>query len=62
MNVASKLQLKRGSSIALINQPSNFQLDLGAGSPIVGDPTMADAVIVFCASTDEFDRLSDDLV
>jgi hypothetical protein len=59
MDLAAKLQLKAGQSVAIVNQPEDASLDLGAEHPLAGDPDQADAVIVFSVNRAELDRLSD---
>jgi hypothetical protein len=59
MDLAGKLQLKPGQSVAIVNQPDDAPLDLGADHPIGDDPDHADAIIVFSANRADLERLSD---
>jgi len=59
MDLADKLQLKPGQSVALVDQPDGVALDLGGDHPTAND---ADAVIVFCRGRDDLERLSDTFV
>jgi hypothetical protein len=61
MDLAGRLQLKPGQSVAVVNQPEGT-LDLGADHPVVDAPDEADAVIVFSVNRDDLDRLSDRFV
>jgi hypothetical protein len=60
-DLAGKLQLKPGQSVAFVNAPEDVALELG-GHPVAEDPDQADAVIVFCPDRAGFDRLRDQLV
>jgi hypothetical protein len=62
MNLAGKLQLKPGQSVALVNPPAGNGLDLGSDHPVADGPDQADAVIAFCLGRDDLDRLSDQFV
>jgi hypothetical protein len=55
VSVASKLQIKPGQSVAVINQPSDVDLELSAESPPEVDPAAADVVIVFCVDRAELE-------
>ena len=55
MSVASKLQIKPGQSVAVINSPPGIDLALGADSPAEQDPSAADVVILFCTDRAELD-------
>jgi hypothetical protein len=57
MDLAGKLQLKPGQSVAIINEPADVVLDLGSEHPAAGDPREADAVIVFATDRAELDGL-----
>jgi hypothetical protein len=54
VEVASKLQLKAGQSVAVLGDPRGATLDLGGDHPRAEDPADADAVIAFVASAEEF--------
>ncbi len=62
MDLAGKLQLKPGQSVAVVNQPGDAQLDLGSDHPVGDDPDQADAVIVFATDRAELGRLTDRFV
>jgi hypothetical protein len=62
MDLAGKLQLKAGQSVAVVNQPAGGALDLGQDHPLADTPDAADAVIVFTVTRDELERLSDQFV
>jgi hypothetical protein len=62
MDLASKLQLKPGQSVAIVNEPDGLALDLGDQHPAAADWRAADAVIVFCADRAELERLGDRLM
>jgi hypothetical protein len=57
MNLAAKLQLKPGQTLAMIGRPENMSLDLDAGA----EPADADALIVFCTNRAELDARRDSL-
>ena len=57
MDLAGKLQLKPGQSVAIVNEPADIALDLGGGHPAAGAPGEADAVIVFATDRAELDEL-----
>jgi hypothetical protein len=59
MDLAGKLQLKPGQSVAIVNQPEDARLDLGSDHPVGDDPDQADAIIVFSANRAELERLAD---
>ncbi len=59
MDLAAKLQLRPGQSVAIVNQPGDAALDLGAAHPVAEDPDQADAVIVFSVNRDDLERLTD---
>jgi hypothetical protein len=61
MDLAGKLQLRPGESVAIVNAPDGASLALG-DHPIADRSTDADAVIVYCANRAELDELSDDFV
>ncbi len=61
MELASKLQLKPGQSVAIVNAPADRGFEL-AGHPIATGPGEADAVIVYCTNRAELAQLRDDLV
>jgi hypothetical protein len=58
VNVASKLQIKPGQSVCVIEPPPDVTLDLEL-SP---DPAEADAVIVYCGASADLERLSEPLL
>src|SRR5690349_13988571 len=58
MDLAGKLQLKPGQSVALVNLPEGAALELG-DHPVADQPDEADAVIVYCADRAELEHLSD---
>ncbi len=62
MDLAGKLQLKPGQSVSIVNEPADIALDLGGGHPAAGDPSEADAVIVFATDRAELDGLRDQFV
>jgi hypothetical protein len=62
MDLADKLQLKPGNSVAIVNEPGDIALDLGDAHPAADDPREADAVIVFCTDSAELDGLRDQYV
>jgi hypothetical protein len=59
MDLAGKLQLKPGQSVAVVNQPEGARLDLGSDHPVGGDSHQADAIIVFSANRADLERLTD---
>jgi len=59
VDLAGKLQLGPGQSVAVVNQPDGVSLDLGADHPVGDDPEQADAVIVFSVNRGELERLAD---
>ena len=61
MDLAGKLQLKPGQSVAIVNAPEDAVLEL-ADHPIATGPGEADAVIVYCTNQAELTELRDDLV
>jgi len=62
MDLAGKLQLKPGQSVAVLDQPDSVALDLGADHPVTGAAGHPEAVIVFCRGRDDLERLSDTFV
>ena len=48
MSVASKLQIKPGQSVAVINGPPGVDLELGADSPTADDPGAAVSLLRRC--------------
>ena len=62
MDLAGKLQLKRGHSTAIVNRPDGLELDLGDEHPAAVAPEQADGVIVFCRDRGELERLSDEFL
>jgi Protein of unknown function (DUF3052) len=61
VDLAGKLQLKPGQSVAIVNAPKDAALEL-AGHPITERRAEADAVIVYCANQAQLEDLSDDFV
>lgn len=55
MEVAAKLQLKPGKSVAVIGDPRGAALELGTDHPAADAPGAADAVIAFAANARELD-------
>lgn len=47
MNIAAKLQLKPGSTVAVLTMPDDVQLDLPDDIRFITEPEDADAVIAF---------------
>jgi hypothetical protein len=62
VEVAAKLQLKPGQSVAVVGDVRDGALELGSEHPSADDPATADAVIAFVANSDELDGLSDAVV
>ena len=62
MDLAGKLQLKPGQSVAVVGQPESIVLDLGGDHPVAGAAVESEAVIAFCRSSDDLERLSDQFV
>ncbi len=61
MDLAGKLQLGPGQSVAIVNAPAYGALEL-AGHPVADRLRDADAVIVYCTNQAELARLRDDVV
>ncbi len=59
MDLAAKLQLKPGQSVAIVNRPEDAPLQLGDDHPVGDDPDQADAIIVFSANRADLERLTD---
>lgn len=59
MDLAGKLQLKPGQSVAIVNPPEEARLDLGGDHAVGDDPDQADAIIVFSVNRAELERLAD---
>ena len=59
MDLAGKLQLGPGQSLAVVGQPEGVVLDLGTDHPVADE---ADAVIVFCRRRGDLERMSDTFV
>jgi hypothetical protein len=57
VEVAAKLQLKPGQSVAVMGDPREAVLELGSEHPSTDDPAAADAVIAFAANGRELDKL-----
>ena len=62
MDLARKLQLKTGQSLALVAQPEGVSLEFGGDHPVAGAADQADGVIVFCRGRDDLERMSDQFV
>ena len=62
MDLARKLQLKPGQSVAIVAQPAGVALDLGSDHPASDGADQPEAVIVFCRNRDELERLSGEFV
>ncbi len=61
MDLAGKLQLGPGQSVAVVNEPEDTALDLGE-HPVAEQPGEADAVIVYCADRAQLDGSRDESV
>jgi DUF3052 family protein len=59
VDLARKLQLKPGQSVAVVAQPDAVALDLGGEFPPADGADEADAVIVFCRDRDDLEHLGD---
>jgi hypothetical protein len=57
VEVAAKLQLKPGQSVAVVGDVRDTALKLGSEHPSADDPATADAVIAFAANATELDEL-----
>jgi hypothetical protein len=55
VSVASKLQIKPGQSVAVIDRPGEVDLELPPDSAHEPDPATADAVIVFITNREQLD-------
>jgi hypothetical protein len=53
MDLAGKLQLKPGQSVAIVAQPEGVSLEFGGDHPLAGAADQADGVIVFCRARDD---------
>jgi hypothetical protein len=62
VDVAAKLQLKPGQTIAVLGDAREAALELGSEHPNADDPAGADAVIAFAANARELDRLREPVV
>jgi hypothetical protein len=62
VEVAAKLQLKPGQSVAVIGDPRGARLELGTAHPAADGPDAADAVIAFAANAHELDGLREPVV
>ncbi len=60
-SLATRLQLKPGQSVAIVNAPEDAALEL-SGHPIAARPDEADAVIVYSTNRAELEELTDTLV
>jgi hypothetical protein len=56
MEVAAKLQIKPGTSVALVDLPPDVVIDLPEGSAATTRAAGADAVIVFASNSNELKR------
>lgn len=61
MDLAGKLQLGPGQSVAILNAPADAALAI-ADHPPADRPGDADAVIVYCTNQAELEQLRDDVV
>jgi hypothetical protein len=61
MDLAGKLQLRPGQSVAIVNAPQDAQLDLG-GHPAADRSDQAEVVIVYCTNRAELEQLRDEFV
>ena len=61
MDLAGKLQLPDGQAVAIVNAPADAALEL-ADHPVADRAGDADAVIVYCATQAELERLRDDVI
>ena len=59
MDLAGKLQLKPGQSVAIANRPDDLAFEFGSDHPVSDRPEQADAVVVFAANRAELERLRD---
>ena len=59
MDLAAKLQLKPGQSVAVVGQPDGVVLEFGTDHPVAADADRSDAVVVFCRGRDDVERMSD---
>jgi hypothetical protein len=57
VEVAAKLQLKPGQTVAVMGDTREAALELGSEHPGADDPATADALIAFAANTAELDKL-----
>jgi hypothetical protein len=57
VEIAAKLQLKPGQSVAVVGDPRDAALKLGSEHPSAEDPGTADAVIAFAANGQELEQL-----
>jgi hypothetical protein len=62
LSVASKLQIKPGQSVAMVAQPTDVDLEVPGGVPVVADPAGADAVVVFATNRAELERRRSPLI
>ena len=62
MDLAGKLQLKAGQSVAVVAQPETVSLEFGSDHPLADASGQADGVLVFCRARDDLERLSDQFV
>ncbi|MBV9415815.1 MAG: DUF3052 family protein [Solirubrobacterales bacterium] len=62
MDLAAKLQLKSGQSVAVVGQPESVSLEFGGDHPLADGADQADGVLVFCRARQDLERLSDQFV
>ena len=55
VDLAKKLQLRDGQSVAVLNMPERITLDLHDGISVAEDPSRADAVILFARDRSQLD-------
>jgi hypothetical protein len=57
MEVAAKLQLKPGMTVALLSAPAGFDVPLPEGGSVAPDAGAADATLAFAQDRDGLERL-----
>ncbi|MBV9000246.1 MAG: DUF3052 family protein [Solirubrobacterales bacterium] len=62
MDLAGKLQLKTGQSMAVVAQPESVSLEFGSDHSLADAADQADGVLVFCHAREDLERLSDQFV
>lgn len=56
MSVATKLQIKPGSNVAVLHEPGGIDLELSDDHSAIDDPEAADTVILFVTNRNELDE------